>query len=81
VDKPDRDLLAGLARVNTEIGKVTIDLLTLQTSNEHYAAGLRRLGRDLVKIGAALARRASELDGQEEPTDLFGIEAPRETPP
>lgn len=64
MDKRDRELLAGLARVNTEIGEVTLQLLTLQPSDEHYAAGLRKLGRDLVRIGAALARRAAELDGQ-----------------
>ncbi|WET78740.1 hypothetical protein P3102_32600 [Amycolatopsis sp. QT-25] len=75
MDKRDRDLLAGLARVNTDIGKVTLDLLTSQHSDENYAAGLRKLGRDLVQIGAALARRARELDGQDEYLDPFGIEA------
>ncbi|MEV6908035.1 hypothetical protein [Amycolatopsis sp. NPDC051071] len=70
MDKRDRDLLAGLAKVNTEIGRVTIELLTMQPSDEHYAAGLRRLGRDLVGVGAALARRAAELDGQEAPVEL-----------
>ncbi|MFI9452732.1 hypothetical protein [Amycolatopsis sp. NPDC052450] len=58
MDKRDRDLLASIARVNADIGKATLDLLTLQPSDEHYAAG-----------------RASELDGQELPADLFGIEA------
>lgn len=76
-----RDLLAGLARVNTDIGKVTLDLLTLQPSDEHYAAGLRRLGRDLVQIGAALAQRARELDGQGEPSGPVGIEAAATAPP
>lgn len=75
MDKRDRELLAGLAKVNTEIGEVTLKLLTLQPSDEHYAAGLRRLGRDLVKIGAALARRAHELDGQEPPTEPLEIGA------
>ncbi|MFE5568920.1 hypothetical protein ACFQ68_28320 [Amycolatopsis japonica] len=75
MDKRDRDLLAGLARVNTDIGKVTLDLLTLQPSDEHYAAGLRKLGRDLVAIGAALARRAGELDGQGSPDEPLGIGA------
>ncbi len=64
MDKRDRELLAGLARVNTEIGTVTVELLTLQPSDESYAAGLRKLSRDLVQIGAALARRAAELDGR-----------------
>ncbi|RSM60495.1 hypothetical protein DMH03_17200 [Amycolatopsis sp. WAC 01376] len=80
MDKRDRDLLATIARVNADIGKVTLDLLTLQPSDEHYAAGLRKLGRDLLMIGSALARRASELDGEELPADLFGIEA-RADPP
>lgn len=64
MDKRDRELLAGLARVNTEIGRVTVELLTLQPSDAHYTAGLRKLGRDLVGIGAALAQRAAELDGE-----------------
>ncbi|UUV31126.1 hypothetical protein NQK81_41300 [Amycolatopsis roodepoortensis] len=65
MDKRDRDLLSGLARVNTDIGKVTLDLLALQSSDEHYAAGLRCLGRDLVAIGVALVRRANEVDGEQ----------------
>ncbi|MGW4129510.1 hypothetical protein [Amycolatopsis japonica] len=64
MDRRDRELLAALARVNTEIGKVTIELLTLQPSDEHYAAALRALGRDLVAIGARLAVRAADLDGK-----------------
>ena len=60
----DRQLLAGLARVNTEIGRVTIELLTLQSDDAGYAAGLRTLGADLVHIGAQLAARAGELDGR-----------------
>ncbi|MFI9454450.1 hypothetical protein [Amycolatopsis sp. NPDC052450] len=75
MDRRDLDLLAGLARVNTDIGKVTLDLLTLQPSDEHYAAGLRKLGRDLVKIGAALAHRANELDGEEPPSKPLGLGA------
>ncbi|MGW4131308.1 hypothetical protein [Amycolatopsis japonica] len=71
MDKADRELLAGLAKVNNEIGAVTLQLLTLQPSDAHYAAGLRRLGRDLMGIGAALARRAGELDGQDQPIELL----------
>lgn len=62
--KRDRELLAGLARVNTEIGNATIRLLTLQVNDVQYAAGLRKLGGDLVRIGAELAARAGELDGR-----------------
>ncbi|MEV6879777.1 hypothetical protein [Amycolatopsis sp. NPDC051128] len=60
----DRQLLAGLARVNTEIGNATIRLLTAQVDDAEYAAGLRKLGADLVRIGAQLAARAGELDGR-----------------
>ena len=62
--KRDRELLAGLSRVNAEIGNATIRLLTLQVDDAEYAAELRQLGRDLVRIGAELAARAGELDGQ-----------------
>lgn len=62
--KRDRELLAGLSRVNAEIGNATIRLLTLQANDAEYAAELRQLGRDLVRIGVVLAARAGELDGQ-----------------
>jgi hypothetical protein len=64
MDARDRTLLAGLAEVNREIGTVTLQLLTLQPDDTEYAAGLRTLGRDLVRIGAELAARAGELDGR-----------------
>ncbi|WP_328449011.1 hypothetical protein [Amycolatopsis sp. NBC_00438] len=60
----DRELLAGLAATNQEIGAVTLQLLTLQPDDAKYAAALRHLGRDLVRIGAEMAARAGELDGQ-----------------
>ncbi|WP_329054901.1 hypothetical protein OG738_16430 [Amycolatopsis sp. NBC_01488] len=60
----DRRLLAGLAKVNTEIGRVTVELLNLQPDDAAYADGLRMLGRQLVGIGAELAARATELDGR-----------------
>jgi cob(I)alamin adenosyltransferase len=58
----DRELLAGLSKVNSKIGTVTVELLTLQPDDAHYAAGLRTLAGQLMVIGAALAQRASELD-------------------
>jgi hypothetical protein len=71
----DRQLLAGLSHVNTEIGNVTIELLTLQVDDRQYAAALRKLGRDLVGIGAQLAARASELDGRVlDPAELLAAE-------
>jgi hypothetical protein len=61
----NRELLAALSKVNSKIGSVTIELLTLQPDDAAYAAGLRTLGRQLVHIGVALTRRAGELDGTE----------------
>jgi hypothetical protein len=61
----DRELLAALSKVNTKIGSVTVELLTLQPNDAAYAAGLRTLGRQLIQIGVALVQRASELDGAE----------------
>ncbi|WP_410563832.1 hypothetical protein [Amycolatopsis sp. cmx-4-61] len=67
----DRELLAALSKVNSTIGSVTVELLTLQPDDAAYAAGLRTLGRQLVHIGVALTRRAGELDGTE--LDLFAL--------
>ncbi|WP_020642558.1 hypothetical protein [Amycolatopsis balhimycina] len=58
----DRELLAGLSKMNSRIGSVTVELLTLQANDARYAAALRTLARQLAQVGAALARRASELD-------------------
>ncbi|WP_245589576.1 hypothetical protein [Amycolatopsis balhimycina] len=41
---------------------MTVELLTLQANDARYAAALRTLARQLAQVGAALARRASELD-------------------
>jgi hypothetical protein len=38
-------LLAALSKVNSTIGSVTVELLTLQPDDAAYAAGLRTLGR------------------------------------
>lgn len=59
----DRELLAGLSKVNSRIGNVTVELLSMQADDAGYAAGLRTLAGQLVQIGAALAQRAGELDG------------------
>lgn len=59
----DRELLAGLSKMNSRIGSVTVELLTLQPNDARYAAALRTLARQLAQVGAALARRAGELDG------------------
>ncbi|EMD22933.1 hypothetical protein [Amycolatopsis azurea] len=63
MDARDRKLLAGMARVNTEIGRVTIALLSTQPDDAEYAAALRQVGADLVRVGASLMYRAAELDG------------------
>ncbi len=77
MDKRDREILSGLARVNTEIGEVTLQLLTVQSSDEYYAAALRKFGRELVHLGASLAVRAAELDGRTfDPADLFTVDEP-----
>ncbi|WP_410639350.1 hypothetical protein [Amycolatopsis sp. lyj-346] len=68
----DRQLLAGLSKVNTRIGAAVIELLTLQPDDAAYAAGLRRLGVDLVHIGTTILDRAEELDGQAlDPVELL----------
>ncbi|MGW5742396.1 hypothetical protein [Amycolatopsis sp. NPDC003861] len=67
----DRELLAALSKVNSNIGSVTVELLTLQLDDAAYAAGLRTLGRQLVHIGVALTHRAGELDGTE--LDLLSL--------
>lgn len=59
----DRVLLTGLSKVNSKIGSVTVELLTLQANDPSYAAGLRTLASQLMQIGVALAQRAGELDG------------------
>ncbi|UOX85306.1 hypothetical protein MUY14_26315 [Amycolatopsis sp. FBCC-B4732] len=77
MDAHDRQMLAGLAKVNSEIGTVTLQLLTLQPDDANYAAGLRTLGRDLVRIGAQLAARAGELDGRVlDPVELMADPQP-----
>jgi hypothetical protein len=73
----DRQLLAGLSKVNTRIGAAVIELLTLQPDDAAYAAGLRRLGGDLVRIGATVLERAQELDGQVlDPVELLRLPEP-----
>jgi hypothetical protein len=61
----DRELLAALSKVNSKVGSVTVELLTLQPDDAAYAAGLRTLGRQLVHIGVSLTHCAGELDGTE----------------
>ncbi|WIY05474.1 hypothetical protein QRX60_17085 [Amycolatopsis mongoliensis] len=81
MDVHDRRLLAGLAKVNTEIGRVTVELLTLQPDDAAYADGLRTLGRQLVGIGAELAARAGQLDGlQPKPHELLTTAEPPDEP-
>jgi hypothetical protein len=60
----DRELLARLARVNTRIGQVTLDLFERQDGGELPAAGVRELGRLLAILAADLLARSAELDGR-----------------
>ncbi|GAB3136410.1 hypothetical protein GCM10027258_10550 [Amycolatopsis stemonae] len=73
----DRELLAGLSKMNSRIGSVTVELLTLQPNDARYAAALRTLARQLAQVGAALVQRAGELDGGD--IDLVNLlDTPRE---
>lgn len=67
----DRELLAGLSKMNSRIGSVTVELLTLQANDARYAAALRTLARHLAQVGAALVQRAGELDGGD--VDLMNL--------
>ncbi|MFJ8913442.1 hypothetical protein [Amycolatopsis sp. NPDC102389] len=60
----DRKLLAGMARINAELGNVTLALLSTQPDDAEYAASLRQVGTDLIRVGIALTSRAAELDGK-----------------
>ncbi|WP_410619399.1 hypothetical protein [Amycolatopsis sp. cmx-8-4] len=54
---------------------MTVELLSMQADDAGYAAGLRTLASQLVQIGAALAQRAGELDGNQlDPPELVQLE-------
>lgn len=58
----DRELLARLMQVNTQLGRFTVDLLDRQDGGELPAEGLRPLGDYLVALGRDLLARATELE-------------------
>jgi hypothetical protein len=60
----DRELLARVARVNTRLGAVVLDLFEGLDGGELPAAGVRELGQHLVGLAADLLARAEELDGR-----------------
>ncbi|KFU81028.1 hypothetical protein SAMN04489729_4796 [Amycolatopsis lurida] len=59
----DRKLLAGMAHINAELGNVTIALLSTQPDDAEYAAALRQVATNLIRVGVSLLDRATELDG------------------
>jgi hypothetical protein len=60
----DRELLARVARVNTRLGAVVLELFEHQDGGELPAAGVRELGQHLAGLAADLLARAEELDGR-----------------
>lgn len=50
----DRELLARVARVNSELGRVVVELFHRQDGGELPAEGVRELGRRLADLGAEL---------------------------
>lgn len=58
----DRDLLARLMMVNTQLGKFTVGMLDRCDGGELPADGCRDLGEHLLALGRDLIDRADELD-------------------
>jgi hypothetical protein len=58
----DRELLARVARVNTRLGEVVVELMAQQDDGQLPAHGVRKLGQQLTGLGADLLARAQELD-------------------
>lgn len=58
----DRDLLARLMTVNSQLGRFTVEMLDRQDGGELPAEGCRLLGEHLAQLGADLKARADELD-------------------
>jgi hypothetical protein len=59
----DRELLAGLARVNRHLGEVVVELMSGHDGGELPADSARELGKYLAEFGADLLARAAERDG------------------
>ncbi|OQO90035.1 hypothetical protein B1813_19620 [Saccharomonospora piscinae] len=64
----DRELLARLAAVNRDLGRVALRLMEAQDGGELPADGLREVGDALRALGGDMIARATELDGTLHPT-------------
>ncbi|TCP43406.1 hypothetical protein EV191_12220 [Tamaricihabitans halophyticus] len=60
----DRVLLARVMQVNTQLGKVTLELFHHQDGGELPAKPLREVGEHLRQLGVDMLARAGELDGR-----------------
>ncbi|PRX44712.1 hypothetical protein B0I33_111226 [Prauserella shujinwangii] len=60
----DRDLLARLMTVNTQLGRLTVTLLDGQDGGELPAGGCHALGEALLALGQEMQARADELEGR-----------------
>jgi hypothetical protein len=58
----DRELLARVARVNTHVGEVVVELLTYYDDEARWADGLRELGVRFNGLVADLIARADEIN-------------------
>jgi hypothetical protein len=67
----DRELLARVARVNTHLGEVVVELMTQQDDGQLPAHGVRELGQRLTGLSADLLARAQELDRRTIDQDQF----------
>jgi hypothetical protein len=62
VHKRDREILARIAKVNTECGRITVHLLSMQPYDIAYADGLSQLGHSFIHLGHELVGRAEEVN-------------------
>lgn len=61
-DVPSPELLARVARVNSELGRMVVELLHRHDGGELPAEGVRELGRRLADLGAELLAQADVLE-------------------
>ncbi|SFB47684.1 hypothetical protein SAMN05216266_11345 [Amycolatopsis marina] len=58
----DRELLARLRRVNSNLGTVVVEIMAQQDGGELPPDPLRLLGRNFAELGDELLARAAERD-------------------
>jgi hypothetical protein len=78
VHKRDREILARIAKVNTECGRITVHLLSMQPDDIAYADGLSQLGHAFIHLGHELVGRAEEVNPGTTSGELPTV--PRELP-